>query len=219
MVSAVDIYKADVLIVDDQVANVLLLEQMLRGAGYTSVTTTTDAHQVCALYREHRYALILLDLQMPALDGFQVMEGLKRMEPQGYLPVLVITAQPAHKLRALKAGAKDFISKPFDLAEVLMRVYNLIEVRLLHREDEWRTAKAEARFIEAQKMDIIGQLAGGIAHDFNNILSVIMGYTDLMATELEPGHPLAPYAEEIRLASERAAGLTRQDQSGSSLDI
>ncbi len=210
MIGASDILKADLLIVDDQAANVLLLAKMLRGAGYTSITTTTDPHQVCALYREHRYALILLDLQMPGLDGFQVMEELKQVEPNSYLPVLVITAQPAHKLRALKAGAKDFINKPFDLAEVLMRVYNLVEVRLLHREDEWRTEKAEARFIEAQKMDIIGQLAGGIAHDFNNILSVIIGYTELIAAELEAGHPLVSYAEEIRLASERAVGLTRQ---------
>jgi putative two-component system response regulator len=71
---------------------------------------------------------------MPVLDGFQVMEGLKAIEPDGYLPVLVITAQPGHKLRALQAGAKDFISKPFDLAEVLARVHNMLEVRLLHKE-------------------------------------------------------------------------------------
>jgi len=78
--------------------------------------------------------LILLDLLMPGMDGFQVMEGLKEIEPDGYLPVLVITAQPGHKLRALQAGAKDFISKPFELAEVLARVHNMLEVRLLHKE-------------------------------------------------------------------------------------
>jgi len=71
---------------------------------------------------------------MPGMDGFQVMEGLKEIEPDGYLPVLVITAQPGHKLRALQAGAKDFISKPFELAEVLARVHNMLEVRLLHKE-------------------------------------------------------------------------------------
>src|SRR5208282_331695 len=84
--------------------------------------------------RQNRYSLILLDLQMPDMDGFQVMEELKKIETDGYLPVLVITAQPDHKLRALKAGAKDFVSKPFDLAEVLMRVRNMLEVRLLHLE-------------------------------------------------------------------------------------
>jgi adenylate cyclase len=93
-----------------------------------------DPHAVCALHRNYRYDLILLDLQMPGMDGFQVMEGLKEIETDGYLPVLVITAQPGHKLRALQAGAKDFVSKPFDLAEVLMRVHNMLEVRLLHKE-------------------------------------------------------------------------------------
>jgi CheY-like chemotaxis protein len=95
------------------------------------------------LHRKNRYSLILLDLQMRGLDGFQVMEGLKAIETDGYLPVLVITAQPSHKLRALKAGAKDFVSKPFDFAELLIRVHNMLEVRLLHREAEVRTEEAE----------------------------------------------------------------------------
>lgn len=129
-----DIFSARILIVDDQDANVLLLTRMLEGAGYTSVTSTTDPLEVCALHRTNHYDLILLDLQMPVMDGFQVMEGLKEAEAVGYLPVLVITAQPGHKLRALEAGAKDFISKPFDLGEVLARVYNMLEVRLLHVE-------------------------------------------------------------------------------------
>lgn len=124
---------ASLLVVDDQDVNVLLLERMLRGAGYVSVTSTTDPRQVCDLHARNRYDLILLDLQMPALDGFQVMEGLEEIEPDGFLPVLVITAQPGHKLRAFQAGARDFISKPFDLPEVLARVRNLVEVRLLHK--------------------------------------------------------------------------------------
>ena len=132
MISSSDILNGKILIVDDQEANVLLLERMLRGAGYTSVTSTMDPHAVCALHRNNRYDLILLDLQMPGMDGFQVMEGLKEIETDGYLPVLAVTAQPAHKLRALQGGAKDFVSKPFDLAEVLMRVHNMLEVRLLH---------------------------------------------------------------------------------------
>jgi CheY-like chemotaxis protein len=131
MVTSSDILKADILIVDDQEANVSLLEEMLRGAGYLSVASTRDPRQVCELYRRRRYSLIVLDLLMPGLDGFAVMEGLKAIETQGYLPVLVLTAQPSHKVRALKAGAKDFVSKPFDLVEVLLRVHNLLEVRLL----------------------------------------------------------------------------------------
>jgi serine phosphatase RsbU (regulator of sigma subunit) len=134
MVSLADILNARILVVDDQEANVRLLEGMLRIAGYTSIESTMDPFKVCELHRKNRYSLILLDLQMPGMDGFQVMEGLKEIEEDGYLPVLVITAQPAHKLRALEAGAKDFVSKPFDLAELRARVHNILEVRLLHLE-------------------------------------------------------------------------------------
>lgn len=132
MVNSSGILAATILIVDDKEANVQLLRGMLRVAGYTSVHSTTDPNAVCALHRTNHYSLILLDLQMPGLDGFEVMEGLKEIETDGYLPVLVITAQPNHKVRALEAGAKDFIGKPFDQAELGARVHNMLEVRLLH---------------------------------------------------------------------------------------
>ena len=130
MVDPKDILAGKVLIVDDQAANLLLLERTLAGAGYSDVTATNDPRAVCDLHAAHHYDLVLLDLQMPLMDGFEVMEGLKLLEKDGYLPVLVVTAQPDHKLRALQAGAKDFVTKPFDLAEVLMRVHNMLEVRL-----------------------------------------------------------------------------------------
>lgn len=134
MISSSDTLHGKILIVDDKEANILLLERMLRGAGYDSIASTMDSGEVCELHRKHGYDLILLDLNMPDMDGFQVMEGLKEIEQNGYLPVLVITAQPDHKLRAFKVGAKDFISKPFEMAEVLARVHNMLEVRLLHGE-------------------------------------------------------------------------------------
>src|ERR1700682_2127375 len=146
MASPADILNARILIVDDKEANVRLLEGMLRIAGYTSVESTTDPSEVSELHRKNRYALILLDLQMPCMNGFQVMEGLKEIEEDGYLPVLVITAQPDQKLRALEAGAKDFVSKPFDLAELRARVHNILEVRLLHLE-----AKETVRDLEASR--------------------------------------------------------------------
>ena len=133
MLEPTEILNASILIVDDQEANVMLLEQMLRNGGYTNLTTTQDPTTVLGLHQEHRYDLILLDLQMPVMDGFQVLDALKVVEPGGYLPVLVITAQPGHKLQALKAGAKDFVSKPFDLVEVQTRIHNMLEVRLLYR--------------------------------------------------------------------------------------
>jgi PAS domain S-box-containing protein len=131
-----EILGASVLIVDDQEPNVALLEQMLGQAGYTRVTSTMNPQEVCALHRKNHYDLILLDLQMPGMDGFQVIEGLKTNASDGYLPVLVITAQPGHKLRALQAGARDFISKPFDLAEFRTRIHNMLEVRLLYKKLE-----------------------------------------------------------------------------------
>jgi len=133
MIQPADILNARILVVDDQEANVILLEEMLKSAGYTSIRTTLDPERVCELHLEHAFDLIILDLNMPDMDGFAVMENLKALETGSYIPVLVVTAQPDHKMRALKAGARDFISKPFELAEVLVRVRNLIEVRLLHR--------------------------------------------------------------------------------------
>ena len=133
MLQATEILNASILIVDDQEANVMLLEQVLRNAGYTRITSTMDPQAVRALHQQHRYDLILLDLQMPEMDGFEVMEGLRDIEAGSYLPVLVITAQPGHKLRALQAGAKDFVAKPFDLVEVKTRIHNMLEVRLLYQ--------------------------------------------------------------------------------------
>ena len=128
-----DILGARILIVDDQEANVQLLEGVLGEAGYTCVSSTMNPQEVCALHRKNRYDLILLDLQMPGMDGFAVMAGLETSDADSYLPVIVLTAQPGHKLRALQAGARDFISKPFDLVEVRTRIRNMLEVRLLYR--------------------------------------------------------------------------------------
>jgi diguanylate cyclase (GGDEF)-like protein len=136
MVGASAILDASILIVDDQESNVSLLEQLLSAAGYTHVTSTMNPHGVCAMHRENNYDLILLDLQMAGMDGFQVMAGLKTSQSESYLPVIVLTAEPEHKLRALQAGAKDFISKPFDLIEVKTRIHNMLEVRLLYKELE-----------------------------------------------------------------------------------
>ena len=114
-IAETDMLNAAVLVVDDQEANVRLLQQMLQQAGYLHVSVSMNPAEVCALHRRNAYDLILLDLQMAGMDGFQVMEGLKTNAADSYLPVIVITAQPGHKLRALQAGARDFISKPFDL--------------------------------------------------------------------------------------------------------
>jgi two-component system, cell cycle response regulator len=128
-----DILNGKILVVDDQDLTARLLVEMLRDAGYKSVSFTTDGGEVSDLHRENRYDLILLDLKMPGKSGFHVMEELHAIESDAYLPVLALTAEPAFKLHALKAGAKDFIAKPFDPEEALTRIYNMLEVRLLHK--------------------------------------------------------------------------------------
>jgi two-component system cell cycle response regulator len=161
VVSAADILRAKILVVDDKEANVRLLEGMLRVAGYVSVESTMDPAAVHEMYRQNRYGLILLDLQMPGMDGFQVMDGLKEIEGDGYLPVIAITAQPAHKLRALRAGAKDFVGKPFDMAELCARVHNIVEVRLLHQQakDSQRMLEETVRELEGSRQELKAEAA------------------------------------------------------------
>jgi adenylate cyclase len=176
-----DILHGKILIVDDSQANVLLLERMLRSAGYVSIASTTDPHEVCALHRKSRYDLILLDLQMPEMDGFEVMASLKEIETGGYLPVLVITARPEHNLRALQAGARDFVSKPFDLAEVLMRVQNMLEVRLLHQETTklYELVAAEQKVSERLLLNV---LPHSIAQRLKNRHEIASGgFTEVIA--------------------------------------
>jgi diguanylate cyclase (GGDEF)-like protein len=132
MISFTSLHSAKILIVDDQPVNIALLEQLLASAGYTAVSATSDAPAVAGLHRQHRYDLIVLDLNMPRMDGFQVLESLRLLEADHYLPVLVLSAEAAYKLRALEAGAKDFICKPYDYGELLTRIRNMLEVRLLY---------------------------------------------------------------------------------------
>jgi putative two-component system response regulator len=126
---------ARILVVDDERVNVVLLERILEQDGYTNVKSTTKSDQAVALYDEFEPDLVLLDLHMPGLDGFAVMERLEdRIAGDTFLPILILTAdiRPEVKRRALAAGAKDFVTKPFDRTEVLLRIQNLLQTRFLH---------------------------------------------------------------------------------------
>jgi diguanylate cyclase (GGDEF)-like protein len=136
MISASDILNAKILVVDDRQSNVLLLEKMLGSDGYTQITSTTNPREVRALHKRNLYDLIILDLQMPGMDGFAVMEELQKEASAGYLPILVITAQPSERIRALTSGARDFLSKPFDVLEAKTRIHNMLEVSLLYKQLE-----------------------------------------------------------------------------------
>ena len=130
-----EIFDSTVLIVDDEIDNIELLEQILSQEGYTSLISTKDSRMAQDLYIKHQPDLVILDLMMPYLDGFEVITRLSEIEKESYAPILVLTAQADYdnRLRALEGGARDFLGKPFDYLEVLCRTRNILEVRILNK--------------------------------------------------------------------------------------
>jgi two-component system cell cycle response regulator len=218
MISEQEIRNASILIVDDQQANVVLLEDMLSENGYTCIASTTDPCAVCELHRKNRYDLILLDLKMPVMDGFQVMEGLKEIESHSYLPVLVITALQEQKLRAFAAGARDFIAKPFDLVEVMTRIHNMLEVRLLYKRLEHYTRELESLALHdaltglPNRRLLLDRLSSAIAHARRNQLPMAVMYLDLDDFKLindTLGHDAGD--KLLSMVAARLVGAVRQE--------
>lgn len=201
-----------ILIVDDEPVNVALLEDLLQLSDYQHVRATTDPRQVLNLCREFRPDLILLDLNMPFIDGFGVLAQLDaEIPPTDCLPVLVLTADinMESKRRALSAGATDFLTKPFDHIEVLLRITNLLRIRYQHLQlvDQKgmleaavaertvelsstldRLRNAQETMIQHERLSALGGMTAGIAHDFNNVLSLILGYSEMLLRSLrQPG--------------------------------
>ena len=129
-----EILSARILIVDDQKVNARLLEGIFRSAGYKNITCVHDSRDAKAAYLAFRPHAVILDINMPHLDGFQIIQQLKELEGDDYLPILMLTQLGDNDLRflALESGAKDYLNKPFDNTEVLLRIRNIIEVHLLH---------------------------------------------------------------------------------------
>ncbi len=158
--------EARILVVDDEPGNVKILERLLRGSGFKNITSTTDGLTSLELYKTYQPDIVLLDIKMPNFSGFDVMDALSSENQHDYLPILVLTAQMDHstRLKALKAGAKDFIQKPFDMAEILARIQNILEVRLLHNavRDHNKTLEEEVQArtqeLEKSRMDVIHRL-------------------------------------------------------------
>jgi len=209
---------ARILIVDDESANVRLLERVLEREGYTHLRSTTDARQALPLYTESRPDLVLLDLAMPHVDGFQILEQIKPLvPPKAYLPVLVLTADITMetKRRALESGAKDFLTKPFDQVEVLLRIRNLLETRLLHQELARHNESLEEivrertqQLVQTEKLATMGSLLAGVAHELNNPLTVVIGQAHLLR-EGEAGGSLVQRARKIHAAADRCVRIVR----------
>ena len=144
------IQDARILVVDDKAANILLLEDILVSAGYSNVRFTQDPREVLPLHERHDFDLILLDIRMPIMDGFQVLEALSEMSGLDYIPVIVLTAQTDDdtRVRALELGARDFLTKPFRQVEVLHRIRNMLEVRMLYRQERWQSRLLESKVRE-----------------------------------------------------------------------
>lgn len=189
------IEEGKILIIDDEAGNVRIFERILRGAGFENITSITDPLQAVETYEKFKPDLVLLDLKMPNMDGFDVMAALKKVEVETYLPILILTAQrdQATRLKALESGAKDFISKPFEMTEAVTRVRNMLEVSLLHHELretnldlEYKVHK-RTKDLEESRTDIIHRLVRAARYRDESIVlnTARLGYyCSLLAEEL-----------------------------------
>lgn len=174
LVDRESLLQARILIVDDQPANVLLLQKILQVEGYRNLVGISDPTQVRDLHQAQPFDLILLDIRMPLLDGFGVMAQLRENAGDDYVAILVLTAQTDEetRLRALKDGATDFVTKPFNRVEVINRIRNLLEVRLLHTQVRQQNQILEQRVRERTaelnetRLEIIRRL--GLAAEYRD---------------------------------------------------
>ena len=193
------ILQARILVVDDNLTNVVLLTKLLEAEGYLHVEGVTDSRVVVGMYEAEPYDLVLLDIRMPHMDGYDVMEGLKGIANGDIPPIMVLTAQTDMdtKLKALAAGAQDFLHKPFDRVEALTRIHNMIEVRLLHkqvrRQNEILEQKVQERTqeLEDTRLEVVHRLGRAAEYKDNetgmhvvrmskiaHLLAVALGMSD-----------------------------------------
>lgn len=196
-----ELKEARILMVDDDVNSTCLMTNFLHRVGYSHLESTNDSTRAFEIVAQFRPDLILLDLQMPNIDGFQVLETLRAGDNE--IPVLVLTGDSSakNKRRALAAGATEFLLKPYDISEVSMRIRNLLhahflrleiqrhneflEDRVRERTRELETAlsdlqKAQQRLVQQERLSAFGEMAGGVVHDFSNVLMSVIGYSDML---------------------------------------
>jgi two-component system, cell cycle sensor histidine kinase and response regulator CckA len=195
-----------ILHLEDDPNDAALIQSTLEAGGIICETIRVQNRRdfVAALER-NGIDLILSDFSLPAFDGLSAARIVREKWPD--LPVIMVSGTLGEELAidSLKSGATDYVLK-----ERLARLVPAVRRAMQEVEERTERRRLAAQFIEAQKMEVIGQFAGGMAHDFNNILAVIIGYCDFIKSDLGPNNPLQKYTEEIRHASERASGLTRQ---------
>lgn len=222
---------ANILIVDDKISNIELLEDLLSQTGYVNIKSTTDPREVVGLYESFQPDLILLDLMMPYLSGYDVMDQLKSIiSAKTYLPILVLTAKVSFetKLRALSGGAKDFLSKPFDLSEVVMRIKNLLETRYLHQMLEKQNKNLESKVKERTKelekankelilanheLEVLEkaklEFLNIISHEIRTPLNGIKGFTGILKTRIDSPQ-LLEYLQYLELSADRLQQFSLQ---------
>ncbi len=195
-----------ILIIDDEPSNVRLLERVLELFGGVEWRCTTDPREAIPLFAEFQPDLVLTDLHMPHLDGYQVISQIRQfIDDDSFLPIVVLTADisPETRRKALNSGASDFITKPLDTTEVQLRIRNLLENRFLNlrldetvkrRTEELENAlaqlqNAQEQVVKQERLRALGMMAGGIAHDFNNALTMILGYGELLLPWFQKNAP------------------------------
>ena len=218
------------LIVDDEPVSASAVEISLAAAGQEEVRIVPDPRDALDAFREYQPDIILLDISMPVMDGFDVLDQLRCfIPPDDRIPVIVITGDPAEttRSRALAAGASDFLTKPFGATELRLRVRNLLETRFLQlglreqnrrldervteRTRELETALDELRetqrqAIRQERLHAFSEMAGGVVHDFNNVLMILMSLADLMARETPPAEAgLFSYVNTMQAVLQEAA--------------
>ncbi len=222
---------AKILIVDDKESNIGILEGLLEVSGYTHFQSATDPRLVVGLFKSFNPDLILLDLMMPNLSGFEVMEELQAITPPNtYIPILVLTANITNeaKIRALSGGAKDFLSKPFDLYEVQLRISNLLETRYLHQQLENQNQILEEKVKERtfdleqsnskldranKQLEVLDKAKSGflnlISHEIRTPLNGILGFASVLKDEINSPE-LLKYIDYLEMSAQRLEAFSYQ---------